>query len=136
MRSVVNSCFVAFVLSSSGLTLAIYYALYGLCQMKPLDGRTYETKKQLIFGFTPSRESRYLYRTLFYLCISVANSLSCFVKLCRANSIFFRTLSNFLRAHSGILSNTSSVLLFLVYSLVSAHLPELCRDLPNFCFKS
>jgi len=40
MRSVVNSCLVAFVLPSSGLTLAIYYTLYGLCKIKPLDGGT------------------------------------------------------------------------------------------------
>jgi len=53
MRSVVNSCFVAFVPPSSGLILAIYYTLYGLCQGKPLDGGAYATKKQLILGFTP-----------------------------------------------------------------------------------
>ncbi len=72
MRSVVNSCFVAFVLPSSGLILAIDNTLYALCQMKPLDGRTYATKNQLLYGFIPSHESRYLYHTLFlfmYLCI-------------------------------------------------------------------
>ncbi len=49
MRSVVNCCFVTFVLPSSGPTLAIYYTLYGLCQRKPLDGRTYATKKTANF---------------------------------------------------------------------------------------
>jgi len=44
MRSVVSSCFVAFVPPSSGLTLAIiYYTLYGLCQRKPLDGQVKAT---------------------------------------------------------------------------------------------
>ncbi len=67
MRSVVNSCFVAFVLPSSGLTLAIYYTLYGLCQMKPLDRRTYATKKQLIFGFTPPPMSLDIYSALYFI---------------------------------------------------------------------
>ncbi len=44
MRSVVNSCFVTFALPPSGQILAIYYTLYGLCKIKPLDGRTYVTK--------------------------------------------------------------------------------------------
>ncbi len=60
MRSVVNSCFVSFVLPSSGHILAIYYTLYGLCKIKPLDDRTYVTKNQLIFGFTPLLLSRHL----------------------------------------------------------------------------
>jgi len=71
MRSAVNSCFVTYILPSSGQILAIYYTLYGLCKIIPLDGGTYVTKKQLISGFTFLLLSRYLLRTLFlfmYLC--------------------------------------------------------------------
>ncbi len=71
MNSVVNSCFVAFFLPSSGLTLAIYFTLYGLCQIKPLDGGMYVTKKQLIFGFTP----------LPWVQISIAHSIFIYVSL-------------------------------------------------------
>jgi len=44
MRSVVNSCFVTYVLPSSGQILAIYYTLYGLFKIIPLGDRTYVTK--------------------------------------------------------------------------------------------
>jgi hypothetical protein len=69
MRSVVNSRFVAFVPPSSGLTLAIYYTLYGLCQMKPLDGSTYATKANF---WLPPPISLDIYSALYFnLCISV-----------------------------------------------------------------
>jgi len=74
MRSVVNSCFVAFVPPSSGLTSAIYYTLYGLCQRKPLDGDTYATKKTANFRLHPPPISLDIYSALYfilctYLCV-------------------------------------------------------------------
>jgi len=39
---------VAFVLPCVDQILAIYYTLYGLFQIKPLNGGTYAAKKQLI----------------------------------------------------------------------------------------
>jgi len=73
MRSVVNSCFVTFILPSSGLTLAIYYTLCGLCQMKPLDGVMYVcNKKTANFWLHIPPMSLDIYGELyFYLCISV-----------------------------------------------------------------
>jgi len=71
MRSVVNSCFVAFVLPSNGLTLAIYYT----CQMKPLDGETYGTKNSYFLA-SPPPISLDIYSALyFYLCISVDTTI-------------------------------------------------------------
>jgi hypothetical protein len=52
IRLVINSCFVAYILPSGVIFLAIHYTLYRLCQIKPKDGRTYATTKQLNFGFT------------------------------------------------------------------------------------
>ncbi len=69
MRSVVNSCFVAFVPPSSGLTSAIYYTLYGLCPRKPLDGGTYATKKTANFRLHPLPISLDIY--------SAAHSIDC-----------------------------------------------------------
>jgi len=43
MRMTNNSCFVAFVPPSGGPIFAIYYKLYGLCQIKLLDGGMYAT---------------------------------------------------------------------------------------------
>jgi len=44
MRLKINSSFVAFVPPPDGQILAIYYTLYGIYQIKPLDGGTYVTK--------------------------------------------------------------------------------------------
>jgi len=65
-----NCCFVTFVLPSSGQILTINYKLYGLCQIKPLDGGMYVTKKQLIFGFTPS-SCQDIYSTLYFIYVSL-----------------------------------------------------------------
>ena len=40
----------AFVLPSSGIILVIYYTLYRLCQIRPLPGKTNETKINKIIG--------------------------------------------------------------------------------------
>jgi len=70
MMSVVNSCLVTYVLTTSGQILAIYYTLYGLCKIKPLDGRTYVTKKQLISGLTPSCYLD-IYSALYFIYVSL-----------------------------------------------------------------
>jgi len=80
MRSVVNSCFVTFVPPSIGLTSAIYYTLYGLCQRKPLDGGTYATKKQLIFGFA----------LLLSVQVSIAHSILFYESLRAESTSLFR----------------------------------------------
>jgi hypothetical protein len=72
MRSVVNSCFVTYVLPSSGQIFAIYYTLYGLCKIIPLDGGTYVTKKT---ANSPPSCCLDIYSALyFYLCISVEDT--------------------------------------------------------------
>jgi hypothetical protein len=63
--------FFAFVPPSSGITLAIYYTLYGLCQLRPLDGWTNATKMLLIFNLNPCCCLDIYSALYFYLCISV-----------------------------------------------------------------
>ena len=52
MRLTIDSCFVKYVMPSSGIILAIYNTLYWVCQIIPLDARTYSTKNIKNFGFT------------------------------------------------------------------------------------
>ena len=71
MRSVVNSCFVTYVLPSNGQILAIYYTLYGLFKIIPLDGGTYVTKKTAKFWLHPPSCCLDIYSVLYlfiYLC--------------------------------------------------------------------
>ena len=53
MRQAINSCFVTFVPPPSGFVMAIYYTLYGICQTRSQDSRTYVRKKIGKFWFHP-----------------------------------------------------------------------------------
>ena len=57
--------FVSFVLPSSGIILTIYYTLYGLCKIRPLDGSTHATTNNTIFGLNFALLSRHIYSTLY-----------------------------------------------------------------------
>jgi len=86
MRSVVNSCFVAVFPPSGGPILAIFYTLYGLCQIKPLDCGTYSTKTA-IFCLHPPPMSIETYSFLyFYLC----TFCGCGLLRCLINGVSYR----------------------------------------------
>ena len=66
MRLTIKSCFVTYVLPSRVTILAIYYTQYGLCQIRPLNGSTYENKKQRKFWLHPPPSSS---ETCGFLCL-------------------------------------------------------------------
>ena len=71
MRLPISSCFVEYVLPSSGIILAIHYTLCGLCQIRPLDGMMYATKTAT-FWLHPPPMSLETYSFLYLLHISVS----------------------------------------------------------------
>ena len=75
MRLTIDSCFVAYILPSSGIILAIYYKLYGLCLIRTLDGRMFATKNNKDSWLNPPPMSLETFSFLYLLYISVVESL-------------------------------------------------------------
>ena len=74
MRLAINGCFFAYIPPYSGIILAIHYTLYGLCQIRSLDGRTYATKKAAKFWLWPPPVSLETYSFLYLLYTSIETS--------------------------------------------------------------